>query len=66
MVNAEIIKVHAGQILSCGQVTGNNEFTIGGLIQVPNDQNTLIVQSILQNMVKKIRGYTSIITIKHA
>ena len=65
MVNAEIIKVYAGQILSCGRVTGNNEFTIGGLIQVPNDRNTLIVQSILQNMVKKIRGCTSIITIKH-
>ena len=31
MINVEIIKVHAGQILPCGQVTGNKEFTIGGL-----------------------------------
>ena len=34
------------------------------LIQVLNDWNTLIVQSILLNMVKKIRGYNSIITIQ--
>ena len=34
MINVEIIKVHAGQILSCGRVTGNKEFTIGGLITV--------------------------------
>ena len=32
MINIEIIKVHAGQILPCGRVTGNKEFTIGGLI----------------------------------
>ena len=32
MINVEIIKVYAGQILPCGQVTGNKEFTIGGLI----------------------------------
>ena len=31
MINVEIIKVHAGQILPCGRVTGNKEFTIGGL-----------------------------------
>ena len=31
MINVEIIKVHAGQILPCGWVTGNKEFTIGGL-----------------------------------
>ena len=35
------------------------------VIQVLNDRNTLIVQSILQNMVKKIKGYTSIIIVKH-
>ena len=28
----EIIKVYAGQILPCGRVTGNKEFTIGGHI----------------------------------
>ena len=32
MNNVEIIKVHAGQILPCGRVTGNKEFTIGGLM----------------------------------
>ena len=32
MIKVEIIKVHAGQILPCGRVTGNKEFTIGGLI----------------------------------
>ena len=32
MINAEIIKVHAGQILPCRRVTGNKEFTIGGLM----------------------------------
>ena len=32
MINVEIIKVHAGQILPCGWVTGNKEFIIGGLI----------------------------------
>ena len=31
MINVEIIKVHSGQILPCGRVTGNKEFTIGGL-----------------------------------
>ena len=31
MINVEIIKGHAGQILPCGQVTGNKELTIGGL-----------------------------------
>ena len=31
MINVEIIKVYAGQILPCGQVTGNKEFTIGGV-----------------------------------
>ena len=31
VINVEIIKVHAGQILPCGRVTGNKEFTIGGL-----------------------------------
>ena len=31
MINVEIIKVHADQILPCGRVTGNKEFTIGGL-----------------------------------
>ena len=33
--------------------------------QVLNNQNTLIVQSILQNTVKKIRGYTFINIFKH-
>ena len=33
MINVEIIKVHAGQILPCGWVTGNKELTIGGLIE---------------------------------
>ena len=32
MINVEIIKVCAGQILPCGQVTGNKEFTVGSLI----------------------------------
>ena len=32
MINVEIIKVRAGQILPCGQVTGNKEFTVGSLI----------------------------------
>ena len=32
MINVEIIKGHAGQILPCGWVTGNKEFTIGGLM----------------------------------
>ena len=42
MINVEIIKVHAGQILPCGRVTGNKEFTIGDpinchrLIQIAN------------------------------
>ena len=31
MINVEIIKVHVGQILPCGRVTGNKELTIGGL-----------------------------------
>ena len=31
MINVEIIKVHAGQIIPCGRVTGNKECTIGGL-----------------------------------
>ena len=31
MINVGIIKVHVGQILPCGQVIGNKEFTIGGL-----------------------------------
>ena len=35
------------------------------VIQAPNNQNTLIVQSIL-NTLKSIRKYPSIITIKHA
>ena len=36
MINVEIIKVHAGQILlPCGRVTGNKEFTIGGQIDKP-------------------------------
>ena len=34
MINVEIIKVHAGQISPCGRVTGNKEFTIGGLIAI--------------------------------
>ena len=33
MINVEIIKVHAGKILPCRRVTGNKEFTIGGLIK---------------------------------
>ena len=28
MINVEIIKVHVGQILPCGRVTGNKESTI--------------------------------------
>ena len=36
------------------------------IIQVLNDQNTLILQSIVQSMVEKIRGYNSIIIVKHA
>ena len=31
MINVEGIKVHAGQILPCGQVTGNKKLTTGGL-----------------------------------
>ena len=31
MINVEIIKVHIAQSLPCGRVTGNKEFTIGGL-----------------------------------
>ena len=31
MISVGIIKVDAGQILPCGQVTENKEFTIGGL-----------------------------------
>lgn len=31
VTNVEIIKVHAGQILPCGQVTGNKKFTISDL-----------------------------------
>ena len=31
MINVGIIKVHAGQTLPCGQVTGNKEFIIGDL-----------------------------------
>ena len=38
MINIEIIKVHAGQILPCGRVTGNKEFTIGGLSHVAYNQ----------------------------
>ena len=30
MIYVEIIKGHVGQILPCGRVTGNKEFTIGG------------------------------------
>ena len=31
VINVEIIKVCADQILPCGQVTGNKELTTGGL-----------------------------------
>ena len=31
MINAEIIIHVVGQILLCGRVTGNKEFTVGGL-----------------------------------
>ena len=31
MINVEIMKVHAGQTLTYGWVTGNKKFTIGGL-----------------------------------
>ena len=31
LISVEIIKVHAGQILPCVQVTGNKELTIGSL-----------------------------------
>ena len=31
MINVEIMKVHAGQILPYERVTGNKEFTIGDL-----------------------------------
>ena len=31
VINVEIVKVHVGQILPCGQVTVNKELRIGGL-----------------------------------
>ena len=31
MINIEIMKVHVGQVLPCGQVTRDKEFIIGGL-----------------------------------
>ena len=41
MISVEIINVHAGQILPCGQVTGNKEFTIGGLWSKATYMNSL-------------------------
>ena len=36
MINVEIMKVRASQILPCGRVTRNKEFTIGGLSNTGN------------------------------
>ena len=36
MINVEIMKVCASQILPCGRVTRNKEFTIGGLNNTGN------------------------------
>ena len=50
MINVEIIKVHARQILPCGRVTGNKEFTIGDLIEAlhknqPNKSKVALYKS---------------------
>ena len=53
MINVEIIKVHAGQILPCGRVTGNKEFTIGGLTVLTCSVDTLS----LMNLTKFWAGF---------
>ena len=35
------------------------------IMQAPDDQNTLIVESFLPNIVRRIRRYSSIVPMKH-
>ena len=40
------MKVHAGQILPCVRVTGNKEFTIGGLISTLPESHVVLNSTI--------------------
>ena len=54
------MKVHAGQILPCGQVTGNKEFTIGGLMSsvgYSNSMNT-VMDAYGGSLLMSERGYS--------
>ena len=63
-INVEIIKGHAGQILSCGWVTGNKEFTIGGLKtkfhfckrQVANKQSASVIWGLIRLIILDRKG----------
>ena len=61
MINVEVIKVHAGQILPCGRVTGNKEFTIGDLTQVLNANSIYLFYLFIYLLINKAqKGITLI------
>ena len=50
MINVEIMKVHVGQILPRGRVTGNKKLRIGGLIVINNGFCIIILNCIKVDM----------------